>query len=222
MAQLFSPRANVHSRVILVTAVVLLCGAGWVTSEVFWSPYTTYVNVPFDQPIPFSHKHHVGDDGIDCRYCHSAVEKSAFAGMPSSETCMNCHSQIFSDAPMLAPVRQSLVSRNPLQWNRVHDLPDYVYFDHSIHVAKGIGCSTCHGRVDQMPLIRKTQTLYMKWCLECHRDPAAFVRPADEIYNMAWLPAADQKQQRAQASKLMADYRIDTTGRLTNCSICHR
>src|ERR1051326_6599945 len=157
MAQLFSPRANVHSRVILLAAVVLLGGAGWVTSEIFWSPYTTYVNVPFDQPIPFSHKHHVGDDGIDCRYCHSAVEKSAFAGMPSSETCMNCHSQIFSDAPMLAPVRQSLVSRNPLQWNRVHDLPDYVYFDHSIHVAKGFGCSTWHGRVDQTPLICNTQ-----------------------------------------------------------------
>jgi len=110
----------------------------------------------------------------------------------------------------------------PLQWNRVHDLPDYVYFDHSIHVAKGIGCSTCHGRVDQMPLIRKTQTLYMKWCLECHRDPAQFVRPAEEIYNMTWQPPKDQAEQRRQGAKLISNYHIDTTGRLTNCSICHR
>jgi hypothetical protein len=222
MPQLFTPQANTHARVLLIGAVLTICGAGWVTSEVFWSPYTTYVDVAFDQPVPFSHKHHVGDDGIDCRYCHNAVEKSAFAGMPSSQTCMSCHSQIFSDASMLAPVRQSLVSRTPLQWNRVDDLPDYVYFNHSIHVAKGIGCSTCHGRVDQMPLIRKTQTLYMKWCLECHRDPGKFVRPAGEIYNVNWDAAANQKQQRDQASKLIADYHIDTTGRLTNCSICHR
>jgi Cytochrome c7 and related cytochrome c len=193
-----------------------------VASEILWSPYTTYVDVPFDQPIPFSHKHHVGDDGIDCRYCHTTVEKSAFAGLPSTDTCMTCHSQIWKDSSMLAPVRSSLATNRPLQWNRVHDLPDYVYFNHSIHVAKGIGCSTCHGRVDQMPLIRKTQTLYMKWCLECHRDPGKFVRPAGEIYNQSWEALADEQQQRSQAAKLIADYHIDTTGRLTNCSTCHR
>ena len=146
MAQIFPPRANVHSRVIVVCFVLLLCGAGWVTSAIFWSPYTTYVNVPFAQPVPFSHKHHVLDDGIDCRYCHTSVEKSAFAGIPSTDTCMTCHSQIWTEAPVLAPVRASLSQNTPLRWNRVHDLPDFAYFNHSIHVTKGIGCSTCHGQ----------------------------------------------------------------------------
>jgi hypothetical protein len=167
MAQLFSPCANVYSRVIIARIIIFVCGVGWATSEIFWSPYTTYVGVPLDQPVPFSHKHHVADDGIDCRYCHSSVEKSAFAGMPSSETCMTCHSQIFSDAPMLAPVRQSLSSNTPLKWNRVNDLPDFVYFNHSIHIAKGIGCSTCHGRVDQMPITLRLNTLYILLDLFC-------------------------------------------------------
>ena len=219
MAQLFSPGANVYSRVIIFGAIILVCGGGWATSEIFWSPYTTYVNVPFEQPVPFSHKHHVGDDGIDCRYCHNSAEKSRFAGMPSSETCMTCHSQIFNDAPVLAPVRQSLATNTPLKWNRVDDLPDYVYFDHSIHVAKGIGCSTCHGRVDQMPITWRVNTLYMKWCLDCHRAPQNFVRPRDKIYNPTWQPAQDRHLDRA---KLVAEYHIDTTGRLTNCSTCHR
>jgi hypothetical protein len=219
MAQLFSPHANVYSRVIIVGAVVLICGAGWATSAIFWSPYTTYVDVPFEQPVPFSHKHHVGDDGIDCRYCHNSVEKSAFAGMPTSETCMACHSQLYTDAAMLAPVRQSLASNQPLKWNRVHDLPDYVYFDHSIHVAKGIGCSTCHGRIDQMPLTRRVSTLYMKWCIDCHRDPQKFVRPQGRIYDMAWQPS---HHSQSESSKLVAQYHIDRTGRLTDCSTCHR
>jgi cytochrome c7-like protein len=219
MAQLFSPHANVYSRVIIIGVVVLICGAGWATSEIFWSPYMTYVDVPFEQPVPFSHKHHVGDDGIDCRYCHNSVEKSAFAGMPTSETCMACHSQLFTDAPMLAPVRQSLATNQPLKWTRVHDLPDYAYFDHSIHVAKGIGCSTCHGQVDQMPLTRRVNTLYMKWCIDCHRDPQNFVRPRDKIYDMTWEPSHDS---HSESAKLVAQYHIDTTGRLTDCSVCHR
>jgi hypothetical protein len=219
MAQLFSPRANIRSRVIIVSAVLLVCAAGWVTSEIYWSPYTTYVDVAFQQPVPFSHKHHVGDDGIDCRYCHTTVEKSAFAGLPSTDTCMTCHSQIWNDTPMLAPIRKSLASNSPLQWNRIHDLPDYVYFNHSIHVAKGIGCSTCHGRVDQMPLIRKTQTLYMKWCLDCHRAPQKYIRPRDKIYDMAWHPSQDR---HGEGQELVSKYHVDTTGRLTNCSTCHR
>src|SRR5438128_10023369 len=194
MAQLFSPRANVHSRVIIVGVVVLVCGAGWATSTIYWSPYTTYVGVPLDQPVPFSHKHHVGDDGIDCRYCHSSVEKSAFAGLPSTDTCMTCHSQIWNDSPTLASVRASLVTNQPLQWNRVHDLPDYVYFNHSIHVAKGIGCSTCHGRVDQMPLMYKENTLYMNWCIACHRNPEQNVRPRDQVFNMAYEQPANQAE----------------------------
>ena len=218
MAQLFSPRANVHSRVTLVSIVVLVCAGGWATSEIYWSPYSTYVDVAQNQPVPFSHKHHVGDDGIDCRYCHTGVEKSAFAGLPSTDTCMTCHSQIWNDAPMLAAVRESLAANKPLQWNRVHDLPDYVYFDHSIHVGKGIGCSTCHGRIDQMPLTRKTQTLYMKWCLDCHRAPQNYIRPPNKIYDQGW-PGKTNKE---AGEKLIAQYHIDTTGRLTNCSTCHR
>lgn len=219
MAQLFSRSANVHSKVIIVLVVVLVCGAGWTTYAVFWSPYTTDVEVPLDQPVPFSHKHHVGDDGIDCRYCHTSVEQSSFAGIPSTQVCMTCHSQLWAEAPLLQPVRQSLATGIPLQWNRVHDLPDFVYFNHSIHVASGVGCSTCHGQVDQMPLTWKTQTLYMKWCLECHRAPQKFVRPAAEIYNLHWQPPADQEEQGA---RLVKEYQIDTTGRLTNCSVCHR
>jgi hypothetical protein len=219
MAQIFPPRANVHARVIIIGFVLLICGAGWATSTIFWSPYTTYVDVPLDQPVPFSHKHHVLDDGIDCRYCHTSVEKSAFAGIPSTDTCMTCHSQIWTEAPVLAPVRASLATNTPLRWNRVHDLPDFTYFDHSIHVAKGIGCSTCHGQVEQMALTFRTQTLYMKWCLECHRQPQNFVRPRSEIYNMNWRPPAHQS---AQGEQLVRQYHIDTSGRLTNCSTCHR
>jgi len=177
------------------------------------------VGVPFDQPVPFSHKHHVGDDGIDCRYCHASVEKSAFAGLPSTQTCMTCHSQIFTDAPVLAPVRQSLATNTPLKWNRVHDLPGFVYFNHSIHIAKGIGCSTCHGRIDQMPLTWRVNTLYMKWCLDCHRQPQKYVRPRDKIYDITWQSAQERPHDGAA---LVAQYHIDTSGRLTNCSLCHR
>lgn len=219
MGQIFSRRANVHSKVILVAIVVLVCGAGWTTYAVFWSPYTTSVGVPLEQPVPFSHKHHVGDDGIDCRYCHSSVETSAFAGIPSTQVCLTCHSQLYADAPILAPVRASLTNNRPLQWNRVNDLPDFVYFNHSIHVGNGIGCSTCHGQLDQMPLTWRTQTLYMKWCLECHRAPQNFVRPPGEIYNLHWQPPPDQE---TAGARLVRQYDIDTTGRLTDCSVCHR
>jgi hypothetical protein len=219
MAQIFSRSANVLSRVILFGVVLFLCGAGWAASMIFWSPYTTYVDVPLPQPVPFSHKHHVGDDGIDCRYCHTSVETSSFAGIPSTQICMTCHSQLWSDAPILAPVRASLTNNQPLRWNRVNDLPDFAYFNHSIHVAKGVGCSTCHGQLDEMPLTWRTQTLYMKWCLECHRAPENFVRPGTEIYNLHWRPPPDQ---RAQGLRLVRQNRIDTSGRLTNCSTCHR
>jgi hypothetical protein len=219
MAQIFARSANVHSKVLIVSVVVLVCGAGWTTYAVFWSPYTTYVGVPQEQPVPFSHKHHVGDDGIDCRYCHTSVEKSSFAGLPSTHVCMTCHSQLWNEAPLLAPVRRSLTTGRPLPWNRVNDLPDFVFFNHSIHVSKGVGCSTCHGAVDQMPLTWRTQTLYMKWCLECHRNPQNYLRPRAEIYNLHWQPPPDQEK---QGRRLLDQYQIDTTGRLTNCSVCHR
>ena len=219
MAQIFSRRANVHSRVIIVGIVLLVSGAGWATSAIFWSPYTTNVDVPLNQPVPFSHKHHVGDDGIDCRYCHTSVEKSSFAGIPSTQICMTCHSQLWTEAPLLEPVRQSLATNRPLQWNRVNDLPDFTYFNHSIHISKGVGCSTCHGELDKMPLTWRTQTLYMKWCLECHRAPQNYVRPRSEIYNLHWRPPPDQARQGAL---LVRQNQIDTSGRLTNCSTCHR
>lgn len=219
MAQLFPKSANVRARVIIFGSVVLVCGAGWATSTIYWSPYITEVGVPLQQPIPFSHKHHVTDDGIDCRYCHTSVEKSSFAGVPSTKTCMTCHSQLWTDAPVLASLRQSLATGKPLKWVRVNDLPDYVYFNHSIHVAKGIGCSECHGRIDQMPLTRKTQSLYMRWCLECHDHPEEYIRPREKVFDMAWQRPPDQL---VQGHKLIRDYHVDTSGRLTNCSVCHR
>jgi len=219
MAQIFSPRSNVQAKVIIVATILLVCAGGWLTSALWWSPYTTYVNVPLDQPVPFSHQHHVAGLGIDCRYCHTSVETSSFAGVPATETCMTCHSQLWTEAPLLAPVRASLTANTSLKWNRVYDLPDFAYFDHSIHVTKGIGCSTCHGRVDQMPITWKTQTLYMKWCLECHRAPEKYLRPQNEIYNMAWHPSKDRT---VLGRQLIAQNHIDTSGRLTNCSTCHR
>jgi hypothetical protein len=177
------------------------------------------VGAPVDQPVPFSHKHHVGDDGIDCRYCHTSVETSAFAGIPPLSTCMTCHSQLFPDAPLLAPVRASFAGQRTLAWRRVHDLPDFVYFDHSIHIAKGVGCSTCHGAVDTMPLTWRVASLHMEWCLECHRNPERYLRPKSEVFNMKWRPPSDQL---ARGSRLRAKYHIHSTTVLTSCSTCHR
>ena len=218
VAQIFLPRSNTIARVSLLGIGLAIVAAGWALDAVYWSPYTTRVNVPRNQPIPFSHKHHVSDCGIDCRYCHTSVEKSAFAGIPSTETCMTCHSQLFTDAALLAPVRASLATQTRLSWQRVHDLPDFVYFNHSIHISKGIGCSTCHDRVDQMPLTWQTKTLYMKWCLECHRDPARFIRPKDAVYDMAWQPPA---QTPRNESALLNELQIRPR-QLTDCSTCHR
>jgi hypothetical protein len=169
-----------------------------------------------EQPVMFSHKHHVDGLGIDCRYCHTSVEVSSSAGIPPTHTCMSCHSQVWTEAPLLQPVRESYRTGIPLQWVRVHDLPDFVYFNHSIHVKKGIGCTSCHGRVDQMPLMRQVNTLYMGWCLECHRNPEAFVRPREEIFNSAWTPVRDQAE---MGRELVQEYQIRS---LDNCSTCHR
>ncbi len=184
---------------------------------IFWSPYMTRQRVPIEQPVPFSHEHHVRGLGIDCRYCHTSVETSSFAGVPPTDTCMTCHSQLWTEAPLLAPVRESLASNRPIRWRRVNDLPDFVFFNHGIHIQKGIGCATCHGAVDRMPLTWKAQTLYMKWCLECHRDPARFIRPRNEVLNMAY-----ESTNRAQLGpRLVQAYDVHTN-QLTDCSICHR
>ena len=174
------------------------------------------------QPIPFSHKHHVGDDGIDCRFCHKSVERAAFAGMPSSQTCLTCHSQLFRDAPVLAPLHASAASGNPLRWTRVYDLPDFVYFDHHIHIARGVACMSCHGRIDQMPLTQRVAPLEMQWCLECHRHARERVGPLSKVFSMepaeAGVALAPDEQRQLQQLIL----RIPDRRRLTDCSTCHR
>lgn len=216
MAQIFHRSTNVLARVTIFGAVFFIAGIGWAVSAFVRSPYMTGVGVPIQQPVPFSHKHHVGDDGIDCRYCHTSVEQSSFAGIPPTKTCMNCHAQLWTEAPILEPVRESFRTGKPLQWVRVHRLADFVYFDHSIHVRKGMGCSTCHGRVDQMPLTWRENTLFMEWCLECHRNPERFVRPRDQVFSMDWETPKDQL---ALGTKLVKEYKIQS---MTSCSTCHR
>jgi hypothetical protein len=216
MAQIFHHSTNTLSKVTIFGAVFMLAALIWILALVDRSPYTTQVGVAREQPVPFSHKHHVSGIGIDCRYCHTSVETSSFAGIPPVKTCMTCHSQIWADSPMLAPVRVSFQNDTPIEWTRVHDLPDFVYFDHSIHVKKGIGCSTCHGQVDQMPLMWREKTLQMEWCLDCHRHPEQYVRPRDRVFAMDWQPPADQL---SLGRRLVQEYRIKS---MTDCWVCHR
>src|SRR5688572_17548788 len=198
MAQFFSKSANNIARISMLAAAVLGGLAFFVYTQVARSSYLTGRYLERQQPVQFSHKHHVGDDGIDCRYCHTSVETSASAGMPSTKTCMNCHSQIWANSPYLEPVRASFRDDKPIEWVRVHDLPDFAYFDHSIHVNKGVGCSTCHGQVDNMPLMYQVASLQMEWCLQCHRNPEGVLRPKDKIFDMQWQPPANQAEVGAQ------------------------
>jgi len=215
MAQIFHRSTNTISRVSIFGGVAVLLALLAAVAAINRSSYLTEVRVARAQPVQFSHKHHVSDDGIDCRYCHTSVENSSFAGIPSTKICMNCHTQIWADSPMLEPVRASFRTGKSLEWTRVHNLPGFVYFDHSIHVNKGVGCSTCHGRVDQMPLMSRENTLYMEWCLECHRAPERFVRPREQVFNMEWQAPEDQL---ALGQRLVREYRIQ---KLTSCSVCH-
>jgi hypothetical protein len=217
MPQIFHPSMNTLSRLSIFGAVFIFSAAGWLMLTVARSPYATNAGVVREQPVPFSHKHHVAEAGIDCRYCHTSVESSGFAGIPPTQTCMNCHSQIWSRAAMLEPVRASFRDGAPLAWNRVHDLPDYVYFDHSIHVAKGVACTTCHGPVDEMPLMYRAASLHMEWCLGCHRHPDEHIGPRDEVF--ATGPAASVGSNDRTGAELAAEYHVN---RQTNCSICHR
>lgn len=240
MAQLFPPASNALARGSIFGGLAILAVITWGGNQWLRSSYVTQVNVVRDQPVPFSHDHHFRDLGIDCRYCHATVETSAFAGMPTTETCMGCHSLIWRDSPLLAPVRESWRTKQPLSWVRVHDLPDFVYFNHSIHVTKGIGCESCHGRVDQMPLMRKAASLHMEWCLDCHEQPERHVRPQADVFAFGdqergrlvslvsgraktdtapheLLPAAKTNSQ----PRLAADYGI-VTKQLRDCVVCHR
>ncbi|MFN0086505.1 MAG: cytochrome c3 family protein [Blastocatellia bacterium] len=219
MPQLFHRSTNTLARVSIVIGLLLAGGALWLILELSRSPYITQAFVPREQPVQFSHKHHVGDDGIDCRYCHTTVETAATAGMPATKTCMNCHSQLFGNSPYLEIVRESWRTGQPIKWTKVHDLPDFAYFNHSIHVNKGVGCSSCHGRVDLMPLMWNTASLQMEWCLQCHRNPEGVLREQKDITNMEWEAPADQAE---KGKALAAKYGIQPTTVLTSCSTCHR
>ena len=219
MRQLFAPGADAVFRLAVLSVLVAVIGTFVATAAFSTSSYVTRVGVAPDQPVPFSHKHHSGELGIACQYCHAQAEYLATAGIPPTWTCMTCHSQIWKDSPMLEPVRASLADNKPLVWTRVNRLPDYVYFNHSAHVTKGVGCSTCHGNMTAMQLTAKANALEMSWCINCHRDPAPNLRPRSDIYNMAWTPPADQG---TLGPALAKQYHIGQPEKMTDCSICHR
>lgn len=216
MARYFPSWANTLLRLALLAALLFVGFTVWMGAMMVRSPYETRQNVPREQPVPFSHEHHAGGLGLDCRYCHQSVEKSQFAGIPATKVCMNCHAEMWAVAPALEPVRESYRSGKSIQWTRVYDLPQFVYFDHSVHVHQGIGCSSCHGRVDQMPLTLQAVPLTMEWCLDCHRHPEDNVRPRDKVFDMAYQPP---KNQAVLGARLVKEYGIRS---LTNCSTCHR
>jgi len=216
MPQIFHRSANTVSKVSLAGALLLVGGLIAFAMILGRSSYVTRAHEFIEQPVQFSHRHHVLDDGIDCRYCHTSVETAAFAGIPPTKTCMNCHSQIWAQAPILEPVRASFREDRPMRWIRVHDLPDFVYFNHSVHVKKGVGCETCHGRVDQMPLTLQENSLQMEWCLACHRNPENYVRPRNEVFTMGYRPPVPQS---VIGPRLVQEYGIQAR---TDCSTCHR
>ena len=219
MSQLFARHSNIYSRLSILAVGLFVVTLGGTVALLYNSGYNTRQDDFVEQPIQFSHAHHVGGMGIDCRYCHTSVEESSFANIPPTKTCMNCHSQIWTEAPILEPVRASFRDNTPLNWTRVHDLPDFVYFNHSIHVKQGVGCATCHGPVDKMPLVYQPAPLTMSWCLDCHRNPEQFVRPRDQVFNMAWERPADDPDMGA---RLVREYNIGSVEQLTSCSTCHR
>ncbi len=223
MAQLFPAGANTLARLSIVGGVLLAASGVGLAYMLNSSPYVTRVNLIQEQPVAFSHAHHVDQLGIDCRYCHVSVETEANAGLPPTYTCMSCHSQVWNDSPMLATVRESLREDKPIPWKKVHDLPDFVYFHHGIHVQKGVSCVTCHGHVEEMPLVWKAEPMNMGWCLNCHKHPENYVRPGDEVFNFAWTPS-DEGPDVTQASlgaQIVQDKNIPVD-RMTNCSVCHR
>ncbi len=219
MSQLFPKSANAAARSTLFGVLTLVLFLGWVIFTLMRSSWVTRQNEFVEQPIQFSHAHHVGGMGLDCRYCHTTVEKSAFAGIPPTKTCMNCHTQVWSNAPILEPVRASFRNDTPLTWIRVNDLPDFVYFNHQIHVKQGVGCATCHGPVDKMALTYQSTTLQMEWCLDCHRAPEKYLRPRSEVFNMAYEAPANQLEVGLALKK---EYKVAGVEHMTSCSVCHR
>ncbi len=219
MPQVFSVKMNILAKALILGGVLSLASLLWVGLTYTRSSYGTGVGLSRVQPVPFSHEHHVGVLAIDCRYCHTSVENSSFASIPPTKTCMNCHSQIWVGSDMLKPVRESYRTDQPLRWKRVYNLPGFVYFDHSIHVNKGVGCSSCHGRIDEMPFTYQVPTLLMEWCLQCHRNPEQQVRPRADVFNMNYRQPDDQL---ALGRKLVKEYDIKDPASLTSCSTCHR
>jgi hypothetical protein len=219
MSQLFPRPTNIYSRLSILGLLLFALMLGGIVGMLHLSGYNTRQSDFIEQPVQFSHAHHVGGMGIDCRYCHTSVEESSFANIPPTKTCMNCHSQIWATAPILEPVRASFRDNTPLKWTRVHDLPDFVYFNHAIHVKQGVGCATCHGPVDKMPLVYQQAPLTMQWCVNCHRDPGQFIRPRDQVFNMAWERPADDP---GLGARLVKEHNIASVEQLTSCSTCHR
>jgi hypothetical protein len=220
MPQIFPRSANTIAKVSLIGSFLLVLAVVWLCLLFIRSSYGTDAGVVRVQPVPFSHEHHVGVLGIDCRYCHTTVEHSSYATFPPTKTCMNCHSQIWLGSEMLAPVRDSYRSGRSLKWHRVYNLPGFVYFDHSIHVHKGVGCTTCHGRIDEMPFTYQVPSLLMEWCLDCHRNPSRHLRPQSEIFNVKWQPPADQQERGRELAE--NEYHLRDTRFLTSCTVCHR
>ena len=214
MSQLFHRHTNIYSRLSIVALGLFAAGLGGMLALFHLGGFFTNQHVFVEQPIQFSHAHHVGGMGIDCRYCHTSVEESAFANIPPTKTCMNCHAQIWTDAPILEPVRASFKNNTPLQWTRVNDLPDFVYFNHSIHVRQGVGCASCHGRIDRMNLVHQAAPLTMEWCLACHRAPEKQIRPREEVFNMSYVA----KNQEVLGPQLVKQYGVKS---MTHCSTFH-
>jgi|SRR5947209_6003657 len=230
--QIFHRSTNTISRATIFGALFIIAIVLWACIQLQRSPYVTYAKVARPQAVPFSHQHHAGGLGIDCRYCHTSVEVSSFAGIPPTNTCMNCHRQIWTGSPMLEPVRESYRTDKSLVWTRVNDLPDFVYFNHSIHINKGVGCNTCHGPVDRMPLMFNWASLQMEWCLDCHRAPQKYLRPRDQVFNMRYeapssaIPLAlggkVYQDQLSLGTDLVEQYKLRTVADITSCSTCHR
>lgn len=221
MTQVFKPGANTVARLSILTGVLLIAlGLGMLILR-NWSPYVitgNYAGIAVAQPVRFSHELHSGQLNVDCLYCHGSAEETAYGGIPDTHTCMSCHSQIATYSELLEPVRQSYETGEPLEWLKVHDLAEHVYFNHSVHVQNGFACETCHGRVDRMPQVWQAENMLMSWCLECHREPERFIRSAEDRYTFGWEAPENQLEIGQQ---LVEQYQINTEG-LTNCSICHR
>lgn len=220
MSQLFQPRADAIFRFALWTAALGALATIVTIESLSHSAWLTGRGIVEAQPTEFSHQHHAGELGIDCRYCHTTVETAATAGMPPSYTCMTCHSQVWTGARMLAPVRESFATNTPLRWTRVGRLPEYVYFDHSVHIHNGVGCSSCHGDMTHnMQMTFQRNAFSMAFCVDCHRNPQNYLRPPDRIFDMGWQPEGNQ----AEIGKaLIKRYHINMSGLLTDCSTCHR